>query len=87
MKDDPYRIKFENGKITIALFQKGNPIPYTYFKGEIDKLRTQKFLKDIENKIADRKARDFVKSFILVGENYGKRVNKDFENYGKGTKQ
>ena len=80
---DPYRIKFENGKITVALFQKGNPIPHTYFKGEVDKIKTQNFLKEVKNKIDDDKAREFIKSFIFIGNNYSKRINKDFNEYGK----
>lgn len=79
MNNDPYRIKFENGKISIALFQKGNPIPHTSFKGAIDSKETQNFLVEVKDKISDEKAQEFISSFIFFGNNYSKRIKEDFE--------
>lgn len=77
--DDPYRIKFENGKISIAFFERGNPIPHTKFKGKIDSKNTRETLKELKEKVGDKKAKDFIDSFLEIGENYEKRIKKDFQ--------
>lgn len=77
--DDPYRIKFENGKISIVIFERGNPIPHTKFKGKIDNKNTRETLKELKEKFGDKKAKDFIDSFLEIGENYEKRIKKDFQ--------
>lgn len=76
--NDPYRIKFENGKISISLFERGNPIPHTHFKGNIKNKRTKEYLKNIKQKISDKNAREFIQSFLDLGDCYAKKINKDF---------
>lgn len=75
---DPYRIKFENGKISIALFNRGNPIPHTRFKGKLKEKRTQECLKKIRNKISDKNAIKFIDSFLYFGDKYKESMKKDF---------
>lgn len=80
MKEDPYRIKFENGKISVSFFERGNPIPHTKFKGKIDSKETQEALKDLKEKVGDTKAKNFIESFLEIGESYSKKITKDFNN-------
>jgi len=76
--NDPYRIKFENGNISISLFERGNPIPHTYFKGDIKNKRTKEYLEKIKQKISDKNAKEFIQSFLDLGDYYAKKIKKDF---------
>ncbi len=79
-KQDFYRLKVENGKINIALFEKANPIPHTKYKGDLDSPETQEFIKDVLDWIPDKEVQNFLKSFLKYGEEYKKSMKKDFEN-------
>jgi hypothetical protein len=81
MIKEPYRIKAENGKITISLFDLNSPIPHTYYKGRIFDKKTQDFLKTALYKINDKQARSFIKSFITIGDYYTEKMKKDFKDY------
>ena len=76
--NDPYRIKIENGKITVSLFDKGNPIPYIHIKGPIYSERTIESLKEVRHKIGDKNAVRLINDFIFIGEKFSKKLNKDF---------
>lgn len=80
-RNDYYRMKVENGKISIALFEKSNPIPHTKYKGKIDSKETQQFLKDIHEWIPDKEAKNFLKGFINYGEEYSKDMKEDFKDF------
>jgi len=79
-REDPYIIKFENGKISVVFFERGNPIPHTKFKGRIDSQETIETLKDLREKVGDKKAKKFIDSFLEIGDDYKKRIKKDFGN-------
>lgn len=81
-KQDFYRVKVENGKINISLFEKANPIPHTKYKGDLNSKETQKFIRDVLDWIPDKEVQDFLKSFLKDGEEYAKKyresMKKDF---------
>jgi hypothetical protein len=84
---DPYRINIENGKISIALFNDGNPIPYTSYKGKVDCPKTERFIRDILNNIGDKKARDFLKFFVENSKYFKNKIEGDFEEISRNYKK
>lgn len=80
---DPYRIKVENGKISISIFQNGNPIPHTNYKGNLESKKTKEFIQRIIHKFSDRYAIDFLSSFIKSSNDFKKRMNQDWGNLSK----
>lgn len=79
MQKEYYKIKFENGEITVMLFDKDNPIPHTHYKGKINSEKTIIFLDEIYNRIYDRQMKFFIKSFIKLGKEYSNRIKQDFD--------
>lgn len=79
MDKEYYRVKVENGEINVAIFDKGNPIPHTKYRGKIGEEKTKEFLHEAYNRLCDKNIRRFIKSFIDVGEDYSNRVKKDFK--------
>ena len=80
---DPYRIKVENGKISINIFQEGNPIPHTSYKGKLDSKKTKEFIEIVRNKFSDKHAIDFLSSFIKSSGEYKERINQDWKTLSK----
>ena len=64
MRDDYYRIKFENGIISVFIFDKNNPIPHTSYKGKVTSRETVMFLKEAYNRISDSMVRSFIKTIV-----------------------
>ena len=64
MRDDYYRIKFENGIISVLIFDKNNPIPHTSYKGKFSSKETIMFLEEAYNRINDKLAKKFIKSVL-----------------------
>lgn len=79
MGKEYYRIKLESGKISISLFDKGNPIPHTSYKGNIKSQKTKDFIKEAYNRIADKQVKSFLASFIDFGESFSQQLKRDFE--------
>lgn len=77
-KQDFYRVKLENGKINIALFERSNPIPHTKYKGDLKSEETKRFIRDTLDWIPDKEVQDFLRSFLEYGEEYNKSMKKDF---------
>lgn len=83
---DPYRIKIENGKISISIFQRGNPIPHTKYKGTIDNPKTKRFIENVIYKFSDRNAIDFLSFFISNSKQFKKRMTGDFNKLSQEIK-
>lgn len=78
MEKEYYRLKIENGEISVAFFDKGNPIPHTKYKGKLSEEKTKDFIKEAYNRFSDENVRRFLKSFAELGESYKERMKKDF---------
>jgi len=76
---DPYRIKLENGKISIHLFEHGKPIPHTSYKGKIESERTKEFIKTVINKFSDKEVVDFLSFFISNSRYFKDKMNSDWK--------
>jgi hypothetical protein len=79
MDKEYYRLKIENGEISVAFFDKGNPIPHTKYKGKLSEEKTKHFLEEAYNRFSDDNIKKFLKSFVNLGESYKERMKKDFE--------
>ncbi|MFW6173054.1 MAG: hypothetical protein ACOC5T_04855 [Elusimicrobiota bacterium] len=64
MRDDYYRIKFENGVISVFIFDKNNPIPHTSYKGKVSSKETIMFLEEAYNRINDQLVKKFIRSVV-----------------------
>lgn len=74
-----YSVRLKNGNISISIFDKGNPIPHTYYKGDIDSKKTQEFIRDVMDWFSCPKVKEFLKGFVKTGETYNSKLKKDFE--------
>ncbi len=66
MEKEYYRLKIENGEISLMLFDKGNPIPHTKYKGSLTDEKTKKFLIEIYNRFYDKNIKLFIESFVGI---------------------
>lgn len=77
-RTDFYRIKFENGKITIMLFDKNNPIPHTRIKGSLKDKNVREAIKLLKEKYGSTFSHSFLDIFEIA-EGYDKQIKEDFE--------
>lgn len=82
MEKEYYRLKIENGIISVAFFDKGNPIPHTKYKGKLSETKTKDFLMEAYNRFCDKNIKKLIKSFVDFGESYSKRLKRDFGKNG-----
>lgn len=78
MEKEYYRLKIENGEISVAFFDKGNPIPHTKYRGKLSEEKTRQFISEAYFRFSDENIRKFLKSFVEIGDSYSKNINKDF---------
>lgn len=64
MRDTYYKIRMENGIITLLIFDRDNPIPIVKYKGKLNSEKTKIFLDEMKNRIDDLVIKRIVNTIV-----------------------
>jgi len=79
-QQDYYRVTMDNGKISILLFDKDNPVPHTKIKGRLKDKHVREAIENLKKKYGGAFVSDF-SDLIDIGTNFNKKFEQDVGEY------